>query len=53
MKELAGVTMTPEEFKKKWGQLPRETTKEEFADTFTIWLGRGKKYVCIGGSYEF
>jgi hypothetical protein len=52
LKELAGVTITPEEFKKKWGQLLRETTKEEFTDAFTSWLERCKKYVCIGGSFK-
>jgi hypothetical protein len=49
-KELAGTTLTPEEFKKQWGQLLRETTKEEFASTFTRWLEHCEKCVCIGGS---
>jgi hypothetical protein len=42
-KELAGSTLTPEEFKKEWGQLLRETTKEEFASTFTRWLEHCEK----------
>jgi hypothetical protein len=49
-KELAGVTLTPEEFKKEWGQLLRETTKGEFSSTFTRWLEHCEKCVCIGGS---
>jgi hypothetical protein len=30
-KELAGLTITPDEFKKDWGRILRETTKEELA----------------------
>jgi hypothetical protein len=34
-KELAGTPMTPKEFKKQWGKILRETTKEAFTHAFT------------------
>jgi len=50
-KELAGVTMTHEEFMKEWCRLLRSTTKEEFGTAFAKWLERCEKCVRIGSIY--
>jgi hypothetical protein len=34
-----GVPMTPQEFKKEWGQLLRETAEGEIANAISRWLG--------------
>ncbi len=34
-----GVTMTPQEFKKEWGRLLRETAEEEIVNAISRWLG--------------
>ncbi len=37
-RELAGLSMTPDEFKKKWEGAVRTLTKDDFARAFKRWL---------------
>jgi hypothetical protein len=41
-KELAGFTMTQEEFKKEWEGVLRRVSREEFAKAFVRWYERCK-----------
>jgi histone-lysine N-methyltransferase SETMAR len=41
-KELAGFTMTQEEFKKEWEGVLRRVSREEFAKAFVWWYERCK-----------
>ena len=41
-KELAGFTMTQEEFKKEWEGVLRRVSREEFAKAFVRWYKRCK-----------
>jgi len=50
-KELAEVTMTPEEFKKEWCRLLRSTAKEKFCKAVAKWLEGCQKCVRIGSMY--
>jgi hypothetical protein len=50
-KELGGVSMMPESFKKGWCRLLRSIAKEEFDTVFAKWLERCEKCVQIGGMY--
>jgi hypothetical protein len=50
-KELAGNTMTQEEFKKEWEGVLRRVSKDEFAKAFVRWFERCKKCIRIDGNY--
>ena len=50
-KELAGITMTQEEFKNKWEGVLRTLSKDDFARAFTRWLERCEKCIRINGGY--
>ena len=41
-KELAGFTMTQEEFKKEWEGVLRRVSRKEFAKAFVWWYERCK-----------
>jgi hypothetical protein len=43
--------MTLGEFKKKWEEVIRTLTEDDFARVFERWLNRCKKCVRIGGGY--
>jgi hypothetical protein len=45
-----GVTMTPQEFKKEWGRLLRETAEEDRPRHLKM-AGPNENSVLIGGSY--
>jgi hypothetical protein len=47
-KELAGVSMTPEVFRKKWGRLLRSIPKEEFTTAFLRLQERFEKRIHNG-----
>jgi hypothetical protein len=47
-KELAGVTMTPEEFRKERGRLHRRIPKEEFTRAFVRWQEACEQCIRIG-----
>jgi hypothetical protein len=50
-KELAGHTMTQEEFKKEWEGVLMGVSKDNFAKAFVRWYERCEKYIRINGSY--
>jgi histone-lysine N-methyltransferase SETMAR len=50
-KELAGNTMTQEEFKKEWEGVLRGVSKDEFAKAFVRWFERCEKCIRIDGDY--
>jgi histone-lysine N-methyltransferase SETMAR len=50
-RELAGLTMSLDEFKQKWEGVIRTLTKDDFARAFERWLHRCEKCVRIGGGY--
>jgi hypothetical protein len=50
-KELAGITMTHEEFKKEWEGVLRRVSMEEFAKAFVRWFERCEKCIHIDGNY--
>jgi histone-lysine N-methyltransferase SETMAR len=50
-KELAGHTMSQEEFKKEWEGVLRGVSKEDFAKAFGRWYERCEKCIHINGSY--
>jgi len=50
-RELAGITMTQEEFKKKWEGVLRTLSKDDYARAFTRWLERCEKCIRINGDY--
>jgi hypothetical protein len=50
-KELAGLTMTQEEFKKEWEGVLRGVSKDDFAKAFVRWYKCCVKCICINGSY--
>jgi histone-lysine N-methyltransferase SETMAR len=50
-KELAGLTLTRETFKKKWEGAGRTLTAADFAEAFQQWYHHCKKCIAISGSY--
>jgi hypothetical protein len=50
-KELAGLTLTRESFKKDWEGAVRTLSAADFAEAFRQWFRRCKKCVVIGGGY--
>jgi hypothetical protein len=50
-KELAGHTMTQEEFKKEWEGVLRGVSKYDFAMAFVRWYERCEKCIRINGSH--
>ena len=50
-RELAGITMTQEKFKKKWEGVLGTMSKDDFARAFTRWLEHCKKCIRINGGY--
>ncbi len=50
-KELAGLTLTRESFKKDWEGAVRTLSAADFAEVFRQWFRRCKKCVNIGGGY--
>ena len=50
-RELAGITMMQEEFKKKWEGVLRTLSKDDFARAFTRWLESFEKCIRISGGY--
>jgi hypothetical protein len=50
-KELAGLTLTRESFKKDWEEAVRTLSAADFAEAFQQWFRRCKKCVAIGGGY--
>ncbi len=50
-KELAGITMTQEEFKKEWEGVLRGVSRKEFAKAFVRWYERCEKCIRIYGNF--
>ncbi len=50
-KELAGITMTQEEFKKEGEGILRGVSREEFTKAFVRWLEQCEKCIRIDGNY--
>jgi histone-lysine N-methyltransferase SETMAR len=50
-RELAGQTLSLDEFKTKWEGVVRTLTKDDFARAFERWLERCEKCIRIGGGY--
>jgi histone-lysine N-methyltransferase SETMAR len=50
-KELAGLTLTRESFKKDWEGAMRTLSAADFAEAFRQWICRCEKCVEIGGGY--
>jgi histone-lysine N-methyltransferase SETMAR len=50
-RELAGLTLTQDTFKKEWEGAVRSITTADFAEAFRRWFQRHKKCVLIGGGY--
>jgi histone-lysine N-methyltransferase SETMAR len=50
-RELAGLSMTLDEFKTKWEGVIRTLTEEDFARAFARWQQRCEKCIRIGGGY--
>ncbi len=50
-RQLAGLSMTLDEFKTKWEGVARTLTEGDFARAFKRWQHRCKKCVRIGGGY--
>jgi histone-lysine N-methyltransferase SETMAR len=50
-RELAGLTLTQDSFKKEWWGAVRIITAADFAEAFRRWFQRHKKCVSIGGGY--
>jgi hypothetical protein len=50
-KELSGLTLTRETFKKKWKGAVRTLTAANFSEAFQQWCRRCEKCVAIGSSY--
>ena len=50
-RELAGIIMTQEEFKKKWEGVLRMLSRDDFARAFRRWLEHCEKCIRINGGY--
>ena len=50
-RELAGLTLTQQTFKKEWEGAVRSLTAADFAEAFRQWYQRCEKCVAIGGSF--
>ena len=50
-KELAGITMTQEKFKKEWEGVLRRISREEFTKAFLRWYERCEKCIRIDRNY--
>ncbi len=50
-KELAGITMIQEEFKKEWEGVLRVISREEFTKAFLRWYERCEKCIRIDRNY--
>jgi histone-lysine N-methyltransferase SETMAR len=50
-RELAGLSMTLDEFKTKWEGVIRTLTEDDFARASERWPHRCKKCIRIGGGY--
>jgi hypothetical protein len=50
-RELAGLTLTQDTFKKEWEGAVRSTTVADFAEAFQRWFQCHKKRVAISGGY--
>jgi histone-lysine N-methyltransferase SETMAR len=50
-KELAGLTLTRESFKKDWEGAVMTLSAADFAKAFQQWFRRCEKCVAIGGRY--
>jgi histone-lysine N-methyltransferase SETMAR len=50
-KELAGLTMTQDTFKKSWEGAVKSLAAADFAEAFRRWYQRHEKCVSIGGGY--
>jgi histone-lysine N-methyltransferase SETMAR len=50
-KELAGLTLMRESFKKDWEGAVRTLSAADFAEAFQQWIRRCEKCVEIGGGY--
>jgi hypothetical protein len=50
-KELVGLTLTRETFKKEWEGAIRTLTAADFAEAFQQWYRRCEKCIAIGGRY--
>jgi hypothetical protein len=50
-RELAGLTLTQETFKKEWEGAVRSIAAADFAEAFRRWYERHEKCVAIGGGY--
>jgi hypothetical protein len=50
-KELAGLTLTRESFKKDWEGAVSTVSAADFAEAFQQWFRRCEKCVAIGGGY--
>jgi hypothetical protein len=50
-RELAGLSMSLEEFKMKWEGVVRMLTEDNFARAFERWQHRCEKCVRISGGY--
>jgi histone-lysine N-methyltransferase SETMAR len=50
-RELAGLSMSLDEFKTKWEGVVRTLTEDDFARAFERWQHRCKKCISIGSGY--
>jgi histone-lysine N-methyltransferase SETMAR len=50
-RELAGLTLSQDEFKTKWEGVVRTLNKDNFATAFQRWLERCKKCIRINGFF--
>ncbi len=50
-RELAGLSVTLDEFKTKWEGVVRTLTEDDFARAFERWLHRCEKCIRIGDGY--
>jgi histone-lysine N-methyltransferase SETMAR len=50
-RELAGLTLSQEEFKKRWEGVVRTLRKDDFATAFQRWLERCEKCIRVNGFY--
>jgi histone-lysine N-methyltransferase SETMAR len=50
-RQLAGLTLTQDSFKKEWEGAVRSITAAEFAEAFWRWFQQHEKCVLIGGGY--
>ncbi len=51
MRELAGLTLTKETFKKEWEGAAKTLKAADFATAFRRWMERCKKCIDTAGSY--